>query len=85
MAFMVSLVYDNIYSFLCAQFKFSPIPVDNVASALRGLKANKATALDKIPPKTLKLSASIVAPSLTYIFSLCLVTGIYKDYWKRDE
>lgn len=35
---------DNINSFLCAQFKFSPIPVDNVVSTLRGLKANKTTA-----------------------------------------
>ena len=34
---------DNINSFLCAQFKFSPIPVDNVASSLRGLKGNKTT------------------------------------------
>ena len=43
---------DNINSFLlCAQFlKFSPILVDNVASTLRGLKANKTTGLDKIPP-----------------------------------
>ena len=30
---------DNINSFPCAQFKFSPILVDNVASTLRGLKA----------------------------------------------
>ena len=65
------------------QFKFSPIPVDNVASTLRGLKANQTTGLDKIPPKTLKLSASIVAPSLTYIFNLSLTTGIYIDDWKR--
>ena len=65
------------------QFKFSPIPVDNVASTLRGLKANKTTGLDKIPPKTLKLSASTVAPSLTYIFNLSLATGIYIDDWKR--
>jgi len=63
---------DNINPFLIAQFKFSPIPVDNVASALRGLKANKATALDIIPAKTLKISASIVVPSLTYIFNLSL-------------
>ena len=69
---------DNISSFLFAQFKFSPIPVDNVALPLRGLKANIATTLDKIPPKTLKLSASIVAPPLTYIFNLSLVTGITK-------
>ena len=61
---------DNINSFPCAQFKFSPIPVENVASTLRGLKANKTTGLDKIPPKTLKLSACIIAPSLTYIFKV---------------
>ena len=70
---------DNINSFPCAQFKFSPIPVDNVASTLRGLKANKTTGLDKIPPKTLKLSASIIAMSLMYIFNLSLATGIYLD------
>ena len=52
-------------------------------STLRGLKANKTTGLDKIPPKILKLSASIVAPFLTYIFNLSLVTGIYIDDWKR--
>ena len=37
---------DNINSFLIVQFKFSPIPVVNFASVLRGLnEANKATAL----------------------------------------
>jgi len=51
---------------------------------LRGLKANKTTGLDKmIPPKTVKLSASVIAPSLTYIFNLSLATGIYIDDWKR--
>lgn len=74
---------DKINSFPCAQFKFSPIPVDNVASTLRGLKANKTTGLDEIPPKTLKLSARIVVPSLTHIFNLSLATGIYIDEWKR--
>ena len=74
---------DNINSFQCAQFTFSPIPVDNVVSSLRGLKANKTTGLDKIPPKILKLSARIVASSLTYIFNLSLATGIYIDDWKR--
>ena len=55
----------------------------NFASTLRGLKANKTTGLDKIPPKTLQLSTSIVALSLTYIFNLSLATGIYIDDWKR--
>ena len=49
---------------------------------LRGLKANKTNGLDKFTPKTLNLSASIAAPSLTHIFNLSLATGIYIDDWK---
>ncbi|CAB3986869.1 Hypothetical predicted protein [Paramuricea clavata] len=63
--------------------KVSPISVDSVASTLRGLKACKATGLDKIPAKILKLSANIIAPSLTFIFNLSLATGIYIDEWMR--
>ena len=63
--------------------KFSPILVDSVASTLRNLKACKATGLDKIPAKILKLSANIIAPSLTFIFNLSLATGIYIDEWKQ--
>ena len=63
--------------------KFSPIHVDSVASTLRGLKACKATGLDKIPAKILKLSADIIEPSLTFIFNVSLATGIYIDEWKQ--
>ena len=45
---------DNTNPFLCAQVKFLPIPVDNFASTLRGLKGNKTTGLDKILPKILE-------------------------------
>ena len=62
---IAQMTSDNINSFLCAWFKFSPIPVDNVVSTLT------------------QLSASIVAPSLTYIFNLSLATGIYIVDWKR--
>ena len=47
------------------------------------LKINKSTGLDKIPANVLRLSADIIAPSLTYIFNLSLDTGIYVDDWKR--
>jgi hypothetical protein len=63
--------------------KFSPILVDNVISTLKALKTCKATGLDQIPAKILKLSADIVAPSLTFIFNLSLTTGIYVDEWKQ--
>jgi hypothetical protein len=47
------------------------------------LKVNKSTGLDKIPANVLRLSADIIAPSLTCIFNLSLDTGIYVDDWKR--
>ena len=58
-------------------FHFSQIEIHNVYSILNNLKANKSTGLDKIPAKILKLSAEIIAPSLTYIFNLSLASGIY--------
>ena len=44
-------------------------------------KINKS--INKIPANVLRLSADIIAPSLTYIFNLSLDTGIYVDDWKR--
>ena len=64
-------------------FHFSQIEIHNVYSILNNLKANKSTGLDKIPAKILKLSAEIIAPSLTYIFNLSLASGIYLNEWKR--
>ena len=64
-------------------FHFSQIEIHNVYSILNNLKANKSTGLDKIPAKILKLSAEIIAPSLTYIFNLSLESGIYINKWKR--
>ena len=64
-------------------FHFSQIEIHNVYSILNNLKANKSTGLDKIPAKILKLSAEIIAPSLTYIFNLSLASGIYINEWKR--
>ena len=65
------------------EFQFHQINVENVALALMNLKTNKSTDLDKIPAKVLKLTADIIAPSLSYIFNLSLETGIYVDDWKR--
>ena len=43
------------------QFYFSQINVSSVTLTLQNLKANKATGLDKIPAKILKLSSDIIA------------------------
>ena len=64
-------------------FRFSNIPVENVALTLKNLKVSKSTGLDKIPAKVLKIASSIIAPSLTFIFNLSLSSGIFIDDWKN--
>ena len=43
--------------------------------SLQNLKVSKATGLDGIPAKLLKLSYNVIAPSLTYIFNLSISAG----------
>ena len=38
--------------------------------------------MDNTPAKVLKITANIIAPSLTYIFNISLQSGIYVDDWK---
>ena len=56
--------------------------IDIVFNLLRKIDKKKATGLDMIPSKLLKIAASIVAPSLTAIFTKSIVTGIYSTDWK---
>ena len=65
-----------------AQFKFSPVLVSSVISALRNLKPSKATGLDKTPAKILNcLWISLHPHSRSSL--ICLMTpGIYMDEWK---
>ena len=46
------------------------------------LDTNKATGLDRIPYKLLKLSSSIVGPSLAYVFKCCIDAEIFPNEWK---
>jgi hypothetical protein len=66
-------------------FHFHRINVENIILALMNLKLIKSTGLHKIPANVLRLSADIIAPSLTNIFNLSLDhdTCIYVDDWKR--
>ena len=63
-------------------FHFSDITIDNVFIRLQKLNTSKATGMDGIPAKILKMIASFIAPSLTFIFNLSIRTGTYIDEWK---
>jgi hypothetical protein len=64
-------------------FKFSEIGVEEVTAGLRNLKISKATGIDMIPSRALKIAADIIAPSITWILNLSLKTGIFVDAWKK--
>ena len=56
--------------------------LDVVINLLRNIDEKKATGLDMIPSKLLKMAASIVTPSLTAIFTKSIITGVYPTEWK---
>ena len=64
-------------------FKFHEISLEEVIWQLRNLKTSKATGIDNIPAKVLKISAEVVGPALTWIYNLSIKTGIYVDEWKK--
>ena len=63
-------------------FSLKPPSPSTVCRCLNQLDAKKATGLDRIPCKLLKLSSSIVAPSLAYIFKSCINAEIFPNEWK---
>ena len=53
-----------------------------VCRFLNQLDTKKATGLDRIPCKPLKLFSSIVGPSLAYILKSCIDAEIFPNEWK---
>ena len=66
-------------------FSLKPPSASTVCRFLNQLDTKKATGLDRIPCKLLKLSSSIVGSSLAYIFKSCLDTEIFPNEWKIDR
>jgi hypothetical protein len=46
------------------------------------LSSNKATGLDKISCKIIKIAALVIADSLTYIFNQAITLSSFPDEWK---
>ena len=73
-------------SYLTPTDKIFSIQIATIATVCRLIKAideNKSVGLDNIPNKLLKMTADVVAPSLTEIFSQSINTGIFPNDWKE--
>ena len=59
------------------RFCFSHIDIECVLTTLKKLNAGKSTGLDKLPPKFLKLSADVIAPTLTCVYLIYHSSVVY--------
>ena len=66
-------------------FSFQRINIKKVIKLLKTIDVGKATGLDKIPNRLLKIAADVVASSLTGIFNQSLVTGIFPSDQKLTK
>ena len=61
-------------------FEFNTVSLDKVLHSFLTLSSSKATGIDKILIKILKLSANIIAPLMTKLYSI--LNGVFPHDWK---
>ena len=61
---------------------FEPVPVHHVYRLLSQLQSTKATGIDKISSKIIKIAAPIISSSLTYIFNQSIILCGFPNEWK---
>ena len=61
---------------------FQPVTVSHVCRLLHGLSSNKATGIDKISCKIIKIAAPAISDSLTLIFNQAITLSSSPDEWK---
>ena len=58
---------------------------EEVHKSLLNLDISKATGVDLFSHKILKVSAKVIAPSLTKIFNKSLASGVFPTKWKTSK
>lgn len=71
---------NNLYT--DSHFTIPPITSEYVEKEISSMSPSKATGLDGISVKVLKLASTIISPSLTWIMNLSLQTGKVPKDWK---
>ena len=74
--------YDEFMIKTTDTFHFQTIDTYTVFHMLLSISASKATGLDKIPAKILKIAAPVIAQSLTNLFNYSIQTEIFPTEWK---
>ena len=66
-------------------FQISLMTYDDLLSSIRSLDITKATGLDGITPKILKLSSDVIAHPLLQIIKISIHTGTFPDNVKLGK
>ena len=61
---------------------FQPVTVSHICRLLHGLSSNKATGIDNISCKIIKIAAPAISDSLTFIFNQALTLSSFPNEWK---
>ena len=81
----IPISYNSPESFineLTDEFIFCEITEHEVFQVLSSMSPNKASGLDKLPVKLVKIAAPYITKSLTAIFNRSISTGIFPCDWK---
>ena len=67
------------------KFDIPPISISYVKNQLASLDPTKATGLDGLSAKFLRISSSVIAAPLTKILNLSISTGVFPDSFKKAK
>ena len=65
-----------------SSFNLKKVEASSVLKSLTGVKINKATGIDKISNKILKIAAPVIYKNLTDLFNLSITSGVFPSDWK---
>ena len=65
--------------------KFHEIAPNEVQLLLQNMNTNKASGIDGISAKILKIAAPCISSSLTLIFNQSILTGVFPNDWKTSK
>ena len=65
-----------------SSFNLKKVDASSVLKSLTGVKINKATGIDKISNKILKIAAPVIYKNLTDLFNLSITSGVFPSDWK---
>ena len=75
-AYLMLILNRNTILFQLTRPSLSKVVVLMKSKNIRKLEVKKATGLDNLPPRFLKIEADILAPSRTFEFSQSIFSGI---------